>query len=120
MSTEKIEETERMDWEGSVYVPTDKEYATAMEQLVNETTAEELGRTISGVLEFLTMKAFHEGPYYIMTDDEQALTVFAAGDSALALKDNLPDNFKAWDEDEDEGPEVITNRDLGDEQDDAE
>ena len=97
---------------------TEKQYATAMEELLNETTMDDLGKTISGVLEFLTMRAFHEGPYYIMTDDEEAITVLATGDSATALKNVLPDNFKPWDEVDE--PEVITDRDTGDEQDDAE
>ena len=97
---------------------TEKQYATAMEELLNETTMDDLGKTISGVLEFLTMRAFHEGPYYIMTDDEEAITVLATGDSAAALKSVLPHNFKPWDEVDE--PEVITDRDTGDEQDDAE
>jgi hypothetical protein len=37
---------------------------------------------ISGVLEFLTMRALHEGPYYIMTDNKEAITVFAANKDA--------------------------------------
>jgi len=107
---------EDAEWEGGEDVPmTEKEYATAMEELLNETTMEDLGKTISGVLEFLTMRAFHEGPYYIMTDDEEAITVLATGDSATALKSVLPDNFKPWDEVDE--PEVITDRDTGDEQD---
>jgi len=104
------------EFEGGEDVPmTEKEYATAMEELLNETTMDDLGKTISGVLEFLTMRAFHEGPYYIMTDDEEAITVLATGDSAAALKSVLPDNFKSWDEVDE--PEVITDRDTGDEQD---
>jgi len=107
------------EFEGGEDVPmTEKQYATAMEELLNETTMDDLGKTISGVLEFLTMRAFHEGPYYIMTDDEEAITVLATGDSAAALKSVLPHNFKPWDEVDE--PEVITNRDTGDEQDDAE
>jgi len=98
--------------------PTDAEFNTAMEQLLHENDMDEVGRLISGVLEFLTMRAFHEGPYYIMTDDEEAITVLATGDSAAALKSVLPDNFKPWDEVDE--PEVITDRDTGDEQDDAE
>ena len=105
-------------------MPTDKEYATAMEELLNENTLDELGHTISGVLEFLTMRAFQQGPYYIMTDDGKAITVFAADTDAALLKSLLPERFKAWDEEEKaEGVEVkvITNRDTGDEQpDDAE
>jgi hypothetical protein len=47
-----IEDTE---WEGGEDVAmTDTEYATAMEELLNENTMEEVGKMISGVLEFLT------------------------------------------------------------------
>ena len=90
---------------------------SAMQELLTEGNMEDLSRTISGVLEFLTMRAFHEGPYYIMTDDEEAITVLAAGDAAKALKAVLPEGFLNWDE-EPEGveAEVITDRDTGDEQ----
>ena len=63
--------TEDTEFEGGEDVPMpDAEYATAMEELLNESTAEQLGKTISGVLEFLTMRAYHQGPFYMMTDDE--------------------------------------------------
>jgi len=108
-----------IEFEGGEDIPmTEKEYATAMESLLNENTMEEVGQMISGVLEFLTAKAVHEGPYYIETDNKEAITVFAANEDAITLKESLPDNFKIWDE-EDE-LEVITDRDPGDEQDDAE
>lgn len=121
MNTEKTEETERMDWEGAVYAPTDKEYATAMEELLNETNLDELGRTISGVLEFLTARALQEGSFYIMTDNKEAITVFAAGEDAITVKTSLPDNITSWEDQVSEAEaKVITNRDPGDEQDDAE
>jgi len=106
------------EFEGGDDVPmTEKEYATAMEELLNESTAEQLGKTISGVLEFLTMRAYHQGPFYMMTDDEQAITVLAAGDAAKALKAILPEEFLSWDEEPEEvEAEVITDRDTGDEQ----
>ena len=109
---------EDAEWEGGEDVSmTDTEYATAMESLLNENTMEEVGQMISGVLEFLTAKAVHDGPYYIETDNKEAITVFAANKDAITLKESLPDKFKMWDE-EDE-PEAITDRDTGDEQDDA-
>tara|TARA_R110000823_G_scaffold215059_2_gene344760 strand:- start:701 stop:1054 length:354 start_codon:yes stop_codon:yes gene_type:complete len=110
--------TENTEFEGGEDVPTpDKEYATAMEQLLNESTAEQFGMTISGVLEFLTMRAYHQGPFYLMTDDEEAITVLAAGDAAKALKAVLPEGFVSWDEEPEEvEAEVITERDTGDEQ----
>ena len=110
--------TENTEWQGGDEEPmTEAEYATAMEELLNETTAEQLGKTISGVLEFLTMRAYHQGPFYMMTDDEEAITVLAAGDAAKALKAVLPEGFVSWDEDTEEvEAEVITDRDTGDEQ----
>ena len=109
---------EDAEWEGGENVAmTEKEYATAMEELLNESTAEQLGKTISGVLEFLTMRAYHQGPFYMMTDDEEAITVLAAGDAAKALKAVLPEGFLSWDEEPEEvEAEVITDRDTGDEQ----
>lgn len=107
------------EFEGGEDVPMpDKEYATAMDELLNGSTMDDVGRTISGVLEFLTMRALHEKAYYITTDDGEAIAVFAVKEDAALLKSVLPDTFKSWDE-EDEVP-VITDRDPGDEQDDAE
>ena len=107
---------EDAEWEGGEDVPmTDKQYATAMEELLTETTMDELGTTISGVLEFLTARALYEGSFYIMTDNKEALAVFAAGEDAVAIKGSLPDNVKSWDDVAGES-EVITDRDTGDEQ----
>jgi hypothetical protein len=56
----------------------------------------------------------------MMTDDGEAITVLAAGDAAKALKAVLPEGFVSWDEEPEEvEAEVITDRDTGDEQDDA-
>ena len=90
---------------------------TAMEELLTESTMDQLGRTISGVLEFLTHRALQEGSFYIMTDNKEAITVFGAGDDAITLKDSLPENIKSW-EDQVAEAEFITDRDTGDEQDD--
>ena len=115
MDTEFVDEGEE---------PTEAEFNTAMEQLLHENDMDEVGRLISGVLEFLTLRALHEGPYYIMTDDRKAITVFAANEHAEELLSILPDTIRPWDdlddgeysEDTADTPEVITDRDTGDEQ----
>jgi hypothetical protein len=52
-----------------------------------------------------------------MTDNKEAITVFAAGDDAITLRDSLPENIKSW-EDQVAEADFITDRDTGDEQDD--
>ena len=98
---------------------TPEEYDSAMRELLSAVDEEQLGRTIAGVLEFLTMRAVHDGAYYIMTDDEQAITVFAANEDAKTLRKALPEHFKSWDDplDEPDTPPFDTNSDPGDEQD---
>jgi hypothetical protein len=110
--------TEDTEWQGSdEEVPMDEvEYATAMEELLAQNTLDDLGKIISGVLEFLTARAVQEGSYYIMTDNKEAITVFAANEDAVAVKDSLPDSIKSWDDLTGE-EQVITDRDPGDEQD---
>ena len=103
------------EWQGGDEGPTPEEYDSAMTEMLATTDMEQLGRTISGVLEFLTMRALHDVAFYIMTDDQMAITVFAANDDAKALRAALPDNFKSWEDDLNK-PEVITDRDPGDEQ----
>ena len=51
-----------------------------------------------------------------MTDNKEAITVFASGEDAVTLKESLPDNITSW-EDQILKAEAITDRDLGDEQD---
>jgi len=51
------------------------EYDSAMHELVATNDEESLGRTIAGVLEFLTARAVVDAPFYISTDDESAITV---------------------------------------------
>lgn len=96
------------------------EYESSMTRLLAEHKVEDLGLIISGVLEFLTMRALHDGAFYIMTDDANAITVFAANEDAATLKDILPDTFKSWEEEpskpEASMPTVLTNVDPGDEQ----
>jgi hypothetical protein len=105
------------EWQGGDDEMTDAEYASAMEELLSEVDQERLGRIVAGVLEFLTVRAIIDGPFYLLTDDEQAITVMAANEDATALRAALPENFKAWDDYADTDPEFITNRDTGDEQD---
>lgn len=106
------------EWQGDDSEMSDAEYQTAMEELFATVEQEALGTVISGVLEFLTVKAVVEGPYYIMTDDKQAVTVFAANEDAETLMNILPEGFTSW-EDEDEADEFISNADPGDEQDES-
>lgn len=106
------------EWQGDDSEMSEAEYQTAMEELFATVEQEALGTVISGVLEFLTVKAVVEGPYYIMTDDKQAVTVFAANEDAETLMNILPEKFTSW-EDEDEADEFISNADPGDEQDES-
>lgn len=105
------------EWQGdnAAMEMTDEEYQSAMHQLLSEVQEDELGRIIAGVLEFLTARALLDGAFYIMTDDEQAITVFAANEDAATLRNLLPESFKSW-EDELEVPPFDTDRDPGDEQ----
>ena len=93
-------------------------YESAMHELVATNDEESLGRVIAGVLEFLTGRAVVDAPFYIITDDENAMAVFAANSDAKDLRASLPGHYKSWDDDLDE-PEFITNADLGDEQDES-
>ena len=99
----------------------DEQFDSAMTQLLANSDLEQLGMTIAGVLEFLTMRALHDGSYYIMTDDDRAITVIAADEDAHMLKSLLPESFKSWEDNMDRNeavmPEVLTNVDPGDEQD---
>lgn len=95
---------------------TQEEYDSAMTELLTQIDEDRLGRTIAGVLEFLTVRAIVDGPFYLMTDDEQAITIIAAHEDAKKIRDLLPDNFLSWDQYEDK-EDFITNADPGDEQD---
>jgi len=106
------------EWQGDDSNMSEAEHQTAMEELFATVEQEALGTVISGVLEFLTVKAVVEGPYYIMTDDKQAVTVFAANEDAETLMSILPEGFTSW-EDEAEADEFISNADPGDEQDES-
>ena len=94
---------------------------TAMQELLTEGNMDDLSRTISGVLEFLTVRATVEGPYYILADGGVAVTVFAANDDVQRVIDMLPDHVKAWEDMSNlEEDDFLTDADPGDEQDDAE
>lgn len=89
---------------------------TAMQRMILECEGNPdlIGERISGVLEFLTLRAVNDAPFMITTDNDEAIVVFAAEDDAKTLKDSLPDHFKNWDDDLE--PEFLTDRDPGDEQ----
>ena len=124
-----IDATDRFGpWEGNVdedgnLLPpvemTEDEYNTAMEELFNTVDADNVGRMIAGVLELLTQRAVHDAPYYILTDQKDAVTVIAANEDVTPLLESLPDNFKSWEDpmSEDNVVPFDTNSDPGDEQD---
>jgi len=100
------------EWQGDEAEMPDAEYRTAMDELFATVEQEALGTIISGVLEFLTVKAVIDGPYYILTDDKQAITVFAANEDAEMLMSLMPEKFTSWEDEEDD---FTTNADPGDE-----
>ncbi len=107
------------EWQGDDSEMSESEHKTAMQELFATVEQENLGTVISGVLEFLTVKAVVEGPYYIMTDDNLAVTVFAANEDAEMLVNLLPEKFTTWDEGEDDVVDFISDADPGDEQDES-
>ena len=93
---------------------------SAMQELLTEGNMDDLSRTISGVLEFLTVRASVEGPYYILADGGVAVTIFAANDDVQRVIDTLPDHVKPWEDMSNlEEDDFLTDADPGDEQDDA-
>lgn len=98
---------------------TEEEYQTAMEELLNQVDLDNLGRTIAGVLELLLGRAVNDGPFYLLTDNEDGITIVAANEDANTIRALMPENFKAWDElsPQDDTPPFDTNTDPGDEQD---
>lgn len=120
------------EWQGEDTEMSDTEYMSAMDELLTAVDQENLGRIVAGVLEFLTVRAVIDGPFYILTDDEDAMTLIAAGPVTKEIKDSLADlKIKRWEDDldlneewagklDDEEEIVIpfkSNVDLGDEQD---
>jgi hypothetical protein len=102
-------------WGGEEYDMAEQEFQSAVEELIATNNEEMLGRTIAGVLEFLTIKAILDGPYYVLNEDSTAVTIIASGEDAEAAVKSLPDNFKNWDEVE--PVEYLTDTDPGDEAD---
>ena len=90
----------------------------ALEKMISECAGDEeaLGLRIAGVLEFLTLRAAVDKPYFIFTEDEDAMTLVAAGDVVNVIRASLSDiDIKRWEDPIDE--EFLTNQDPGDEQD---
>jgi hypothetical protein len=77
-----------------------------------------LGERISAVLEFLTLRAVADGPFYIFTDNEDALVLFAAENMAKHIRERLDGiDIKRWeDELSPEANDFLSDRDPGDEQ----
>lgn len=80
-----------------------------------------IGERISAVLEFLTLRAVADTPYMIFTDNEDAMVLFAAGDTVKQIQDSIPENIivKRWEDELDEATDIndfLTDRDPGDEQ----
>lgn len=106
------------EWHGdSSNDMTDAEYASAMQELLSQVDVDALSRTVAGVLEFLSVRAFADGAYYILNEDGTAITVVAANEDVQPILDSLPISVKAWDDIEDEAVDFLTDRDPGDEQD---
>lgn len=81
-----------------------------------------IGERVAGVLEFLTVRAVLDGPFYIFTDSEDAMTLIAAGDVTDVIRASLNGiPIKRWEDELDvEEAEIIpfeSNSDPGDEQD---
>ena len=98
--------------------PTEAEIQQAMDEI----DFERLNSMVVSVLEYLTVRAVVDAPYYILTDDEKAIALFAADDDVKAVLSMLPDNFKCMNDEindfieNDEVVDFITNADPGDEQ----
>jgi hypothetical protein len=90
---------------------------SALEELLAATEVTDLARIVSGVLEFLTVRASVDGPYYILADGGVAVTVFGANDDVQRIIEALPDHVRAWEDlDAAEDVEFLTDTDPGDEQ----
>jgi len=93
------------------------ENKSAMEDLLTDNDMTDLARVVSGVLEFLTVRASVDGPYYILADGGVAVTVFGANDDVQRIIEVLPDHVRAWENLESaEDVEFLTDTDPGDEQ----
>lgn len=96
---------------------TTSEDKSAMEDLLSANDMNDLARVVSGVLEFLTVRASVDGPYYILADGGVAVTVFGANDDVQRIIDALPEHVRAWEDIESpENLDFLTDADPGDEQ----
>ena len=97
---------------------------TPMQRLIDSCDGDVdlVGDRISGVLEFLTVRAALDAPFYIYADNKQSIVVIAANEDVEPIAENLPEHFKNWEDPLDtvpEAPPFLTGVDPGDEQEDS-
>jgi hypothetical protein len=96
---------------------TDAEYNSAMEELLNTVKEDNLGTIVAGVLEFLAVRAYAQGAYYILNEDGTAVTIVATKDDVEPIMEVLPVSVRSWDDLADDVVDYLTNADPGDEHD---
>jgi|688.fasta_scaffold236341_6 hypothetical protein len=96
---------------------TDAEYNSAMEELLNTVEEDNLGTIVAGVLEFLAVRAYAQGAYYILNEDGTAVTIVATKDDVEPIMEVLPVSVRSWDDLADDVVDYLTNADPGDEHD---
>jgi hypothetical protein len=96
---------------------TDAEYNSAMEELLNTVEVDNLGTIVAGVLEFLAVRAYAQGAYYILNEDGTAVTIVATKDDVEPIMEVLPVSVRSWDDLADDVVDYLTNADPGDEHD---
>jgi hypothetical protein len=104
-------------WSNKEDSMSEENFESALEELLATHNQDTLGTTIAGVLEFLTARALLDGSYYLMTDDQKAITVIAVDEDATTIHKGLPEGVRSWEELIENTAEVITDRDPGDERD---
>jgi hypothetical protein len=99
---------------------------TPMQKLIMQADGDVdlIGEQIAGVLEFLTVRAVMDAPFYIFTEDEEAMVLVAAGEQTQEIVGRLSGmEIKRWEDDLDETPDNVIpfERDVdpGDEQDES-
>jgi hypothetical protein len=97
-----------------------------LDQMMQECAGDEakIGMRIAGVLEFLTLRAIVDKPFFITTENEDALVLFAADEDAKKIREALKDfDLKDWhdplDDEEVEAAPFIVDADPGDENESA-
>lgn len=95
---------------------TEAEYNSAMEELLNTVKEDNLGTIVAGVLEFLAVRAYAQGAYYILNEDGTAVTIVATKDDVDPIMESLPVSVRSWDDLADDVVDYLTNADPGDEQ----